>query len=300
MRLLSRPDRSARAPSANGQKRTAPQLAAETPEELSEDELAATHAIGARFEEVSSSLEAASQLVRQLAEVEQRLFDVRNPLMAEFEAHKRDHAELIAMRLAAEQAAAKASDAERSGQSLRAQLDTVEAALDEAQHAAEANASAAEQARLEVDQLRAELTLASNRNFELEAASAQLAVRAAELQQDSESLRAQAVESDERRREADALLSRASHQNLLDAEELSTLRARVTRAGAEVARLSRIEQELTNQLAGERSRASAAEAALLQAQNDAARAIQTIEEQLAGARADVSQGFPASKPRPGR
>lgn len=285
MRLLTTlSERNARSSNSGSHRRAAPAPALELAPELTNEDLFQSQAIGARFEEVSSSLDAATQLARQIQTLEQRLAEVRAPLAAEFEAHKKDYSELVAARAAVEQESGRAAEAERREVALRARVIELEASLDDAQHAAETHMATAEDATLEVDRLRAELAQATNRGNEVEAALHQANQRLEELQQDLTSARNQAQESDDRRREADALLSRATHQNLLDAEELSTLRTRAERASGEISRLTRLEQDLGAQLANERARTAAAETALLQAQTDAAKAAQTFEEQLAAAR----------------
>ena len=285
MRLLNTlSERNARSLASGSQRRAAPAPALELAPELTNEDLFESQAIGARFEEVSSSLDAASQLARQIQTLEQRIAEVRAPLQAEFDAHKKDYSELVAARAAAEQEAGRAGEAERREVALRARVIELEAALDDAQHAAATHLATSEDATLEVDRLRGELSSVTNRSNELDAALHQATQRNEELQQDLASARNQAQESDDRRREADALLSRATHQNLLDAEELSTLRTRAERASGEISRLTRLEQDLGSQLANERARTAAAESALLQAQTDAAKAAQTFEEQLAAAR----------------
>ncbi len=73
----------------------------------------------------------------------------------------------------------------------------------------------------------------------------------------------------------------------MQVEELGTLKKRLEQAGADVARLSRIETELEAQVAAERARLLAADNALTTVQADSARTIRGLEAQVESGRAEV-------------
>lgn len=254
---------------------------------VTEEQVASTQAIGARFEGISATLDAAGQVLEHLRSLEGLLSEVRQPFAEEFQAHKADHAELIALRAAFDQAVSRLSATEDREQALLTRVHAAEAGLQDATSALHANATLLEQGALEIDTLRLAVTHAENRAAETNSALEETLVRIGQLEQDNFGLREQVMEADERRREADALLSRASQQTALQEEELNTLRARLERAAGEVARLSRIETDLTAQLSTERARTMSVEAAAGLAQAEAGRMIQGLEEQLAARRWEV-------------
>jgi crescentin len=285
MRLLSKGDRNTK----GGVKPV--MLAAENdrPETEGADRLVeATQAIGVRYETIHGGLDSISRVVEHLRAIEPLLAEIRSPVAEEFEARRAEHAELISLRAAFEQAARQLAAAQAEERELSAKLAASDAALTESDARRQALDVALEDGALEVDRLRNGLQQSELKVGGLEAALRDASGRADHLTQDVETLRVQTQDIDARRGESEAALAAAKQQSALQLEELGTLKKRLDQAGSDVARLSRIETELEAQIAAERARVLATENALTTVQADSARTIRGLESQVESGRAEVS------------
>jgi crescentin len=228
----------------------------------------ATQAIGVRYETIHGGLDSISRVVEHLRAIEPLLSEIRGPVAEEFEARRAEHAELIALRAAHDQA-------------------TTDAALTESEARRQSLDVALEDSALEIDRLRNGLQQSELKVGGLEAALRDATARAEHLAQDVETLRVQTQDIDARRGESEAALAAAKQQSALQAEELGTVKKRLEQAGADVARLSRIETELESQVAAERARLLAADNALATVQADGARTIRGLEAQVEAGRAEA-------------
>ena len=285
MRLLSKNDRNTK----GGVKPV--MLAAENdrPEIDSSDRLVeATQAIGVRYETIHGGLDSISRVVEHLRAIEPLLSEIRGPVAEEFEARRAEHAELISLRAAFDQAARQLTLAQAEERELSAKLAMADAALIESDAGRQALDVALEDGALEIDRLRNGLLQSDLKVGGLEAALRDASSRADHLAQDVDTLRAQTQDIDTRRGESEAALARANQQSALQVEELGTLKKRLEQAGSDVARLSRIETELEAQIASERARLLASDNALTTFQSDSARTIRGLEAQVEAGRTEVS------------
>ena len=283
MRLLSKGDRNTK----GGVKPV--MLAAENdrPEGDSDRLVEATQAIGVRYETIHGGLDSISRVVEHLRAIEPLLSEIRGPVAEEFEARRAEHAELISLRAAHDQAARLLAAAQAEERELSARLATADAALTESDARRQSLDVALEDGALEIDRLRNGLQQSELKVGGLEAALRDATARAEHLTQDVETLRVQTQDIDARRGESEAHLAAAKQQSALQVEELGTLKKRLEQAGADVARLSRIETELEAQIAAERARLLAADNALTTVQADSARTIRGLEAQVESGRAEV-------------
>ena len=283
MRLLSKGDRNTK----GGVKPV--MLAAENdrPEGDGAGLIEATQAIGVRYETIHGGLDSISRVVEHLRAIEPLLSEIRAPVAEEFEARRAEHAELIALRAAHEQAARLLAAAQAEERELSAKLAASEAALTESDARRQQLDVALEDGALEIDRLRNGLQQSELKVGGLEASLRDATARAEHLTQDVETLRVQTQDIDARRGESEAFLAAAKQQMALQVEELGTLKKRLEQAGADVARLSRIETELEAQVAAERARVLAADNALTTVQADSARTIRGLEAQVESGRAEV-------------
>lgn len=281
MRLLSKGDRNTK----GGVKPV--MLAAENERPETDGLVEATQAIGVRYETIHGGLDSISRVVEHLRAIEPLLAEIRAPVAEEFEARRTEHAELITLRAAYEQAARQLAAAQAEERELSAQLAATDAALTESDARRQALDVALEDGALEIDRLRNGLLQSELKVGGLEAALRDATSRAEHLTQDVETLRIQTQDIDARRGEAEASLAGARQLSALQLEELGTLKKRLEQAGADVARLSRIETELEAQIAAERARLLAADNALATVQADSARTIRGLEAQVESGRAEV-------------
>ena len=286
MRLLSKGDRNTK----SGVKPV--MLAAENDypasPEGSDRLVEATQAIGVRYETIHGGLDSISRVVEHLRAIEPLLSEIRAPVAEEFEARRSEHAELISLRAAFEQASRQLTLVQAEERELSAKLAASDAALVESDARRQALDVALEDGALEIDRLRNGLLQSDLKVGGLEASLRDATARAEHLTQDVETLRVQTQDIDARRGEAEAALARANQQSALQVEELATLKKRLEQAGSDVARLSRVETELEAQVAAERARLLAAENALATFQSDSARVIRGLEAQVEAGRTEVS------------
>lgn len=286
MRLLSKGDRNTK----SGVKPV--MLAAENdyPASLegSDRLVEATQAIGVRYETIHGGLDSISRVVEHLRAIEPLLSEIRAPVAEEFEARRAEHAELISLRAAFEQASRQLAVVQAEERELSAKLAASDAALVESDARRQALDVALEDGALEIDRLRNGLLQSDLKVGGLEASLRDATARGEHLAQDVETLRIQAQDIDARRGEAEAALARANQQSALQVEELATLKKRLEQAGSDVARLSRVETELEAQVAAERARLLATENALATFQSDSARVIRGLEAQVEAGRTEVS------------
>jgi crescentin len=247
----------------------------------------ATQAIGVRYETIHGGLDSISRVVEHLRAIEPLLSEIRGPVAEEFEARRAEHAELIALRAAHDQAARQLAVVQAEERELSARLATTDAALTESEARRQSLDVALEDSALEIDRLRNGLQQSELKVGGLEAALRDATARAEHLAQDVETLRTQTQDIDARRGESEAALAAARQQSALQVEELGTVKKRLERAGADVARLSRIETELEAQVAAERARVLAADNALATVQADSARTIRGLEAQVEAGRAEA-------------
>ncbi|KQY35983.1 intermediate filament-like cell shape determinant CreS [Caulobacter sp. Root1455] len=283
MRLLSKGDRNTK----GGVKPV--MLAAENDRlEADSDRLVeATQAIGVRYETIHGGLDSISRVVEHLRAIEPLLSEIRGPVAEEFEARRAEHAELISLRANFEQASRQLAAAQAEERELSAKLATADAALTESDARRQSLDVALEDGALEIDRLRNGLQQSELKVGGLEAALRDATARAEHLTQDVETLRFQTQDIDARRGESEAALAAAKQQSALQVEELGTLKKRLEQAGADIARLSRVETELEAQIATERARVLAADNALTTVQADSARTIRGLEAQVESGRAEV-------------
>jgi crescentin len=248
----------------------------------------ATQAIGVRYETIHGGLDSISRVVEHLRAIEPLLSEIRGPVAEEFEARRSEHAELISLRAAFDQAARQLAAVQAEERELSAKLAASDAALTESDARRQALDVALEDGALEIDRLRNGLQQSDLKVGGLEAALRDATARGEHLAQDVETLRVQTQDIDTRRGEAEASLARANQQASLQIEELATLKKRLDQAGSDVARLSRIETELEAQVAGERARLLASDNALATFQADSARVIRGLEAQVEAGRTEVS------------
>ena len=286
MRLLSKGDRNTK----SGVKPV--MLAAENDypasPEGSDRLVEATQAIGVRYETIHGGLDSISRVVEHLRAIEPLLSEIRAPVAEEFEARRSEHAELISLRAAFEQASRQLTLVQAEERELSAKLAASDAALVESDARRQALDVALEDGALEIDRLRNGLLQSDLKVGGLEASLRDATARGEHLAQDVETLRVQTQDIDARRGEAEAALARANQQSALQVEELATLKKRLEQAGSDVARLSRVETELEAQVAAERARLLAAENALATFQSDSARVIRGLEAQVEAGRTEVS------------
>jgi crescentin len=247
----------------------------------------ATQAIGVRYETIHGGLDSISRVVEHLRAIEPLLSEIRGPVAEEFEARRAEHAELIALRAAHDQAARQLAVAQVEERDLSARLAIADAALTESEARRQSLDVALEDGTLEIDRLRNGLQQSELKVGGLEAALRDATARADHLAQDVDTLRLQTQDIDARRGESEAALAAARQQSALQAEELGTVKKRLEQAGADVARLSRIETELEAQVAAERARLLAADNALSTVQADSARTIRGLEAHVEAGRAEA-------------
>jgi crescentin len=283
MRLLSKGDRNTK----GGVKTVMLASENDRPEADSDRLVEATQAIGVRYETIHGGLDSISRVVEHLRAIEPLLSEIRGPVAEEFEARRAEHAELISLRAAYETSARQLAVAQAEERELSAKLATADAALIESDARRQSLDVALEDGALEIDRLRNGLQQSELKVGGLEASLRDVTARAEHLTQDVETLRVQTQDIDGRRGEAEAFLAAAKQQMTLQAEELGTLKKRLEQAGADVARLSRIETELEAQIAAERSRVLAADNALTTVQADSARTIRGLEAHVESGRAEV-------------
>jgi crescentin len=287
MRLLSKGDRNTKGgvkPVMLAAENDRPELAEGGSDRLVE----ATQAIGVRYETIHGGLDSISRVVEHLRAIEPLLAEIRSPVAEEFEARRAEHAELISLRAAFEQAARQLGLAQAEERDLSAKLAASDAALTESDARRQALDVALEDGALEIDRLRNGLLQSDLKVGGLEAALRDASSRADHLAQDVDTLRIQTQDIDTRRGESEAALARANQQSALQVEELGTLKKRLEQAGSDVARLSRIETELEAQIAAERARLLASDNALATFQSDSARTIRGLEAQVEAGRTEVS------------
>uniref|UniRef100_B0T552 Uncharacterized protein n=1 Tax=Caulobacter sp. (strain K31) TaxID=366602 RepID=B0T552_CAUSK len=248
----------------------------------------ATQAIGVRYETIHGGLDSISRVVEHLRAIEPLLAEIRAPVAEEFEARRVEHAELISLRAAHDQAARLLAAAQAEERELSAKLAAADAALIESDARRQALDVALEDGALEIDRLRNGLQQSDLKVGGLEASLRDATARAEHLSQDVDSLRAQTQDIDARRGESEAALAAVKQQSALQVEEISTLRKRLDQAVSDVARLSRIETELEAQIAADRARLLAADNALATFQADSARTIRGLEAQVEASRTEVS------------
>jgi len=284
MRLLSKSDRNAKGPKPV-------MLASDNsrgPSESAESLIEATQVIGVRYETIHGGLESISRLAEQLRTIEPLLAEIRAPVAEEFEARRREHAELISLRNQYDQSSQQLAEVQATERELTTKLAAAEAAAVEADARRQALEVAIEDSALEMDRLRNGLQQSDLKVGGLEAALRDAVAQGDHLSQDLESLRSQTLDIDSRRSDAEAALAQASQQSALLTEENATLKKRLDQAGSDVARLSRIETDLEAQIAAERARSLAAENALAVFQADSARTLRALEAQVEAGRTDVS------------
>lgn len=248
----------------------------------------ATQAIGVRYETIHGGLDSISRMVEHLRAIEPLLTEIRAPVAEEFEARRAEHAELISLRAAFDQASRQLAAVQAEERELSARLAASDAALTESDARRQALDVALEDGALEIDRLRNGLQQSELKTGGLEAALRDATARGEHLAQDVEALRLQTQDIDTRRGEAEAALARANQQSALMVEESATLKKRLEQAGSDVARLSRIETELEAQVASERARLLASENALATFQSDSARVVRGLEAQVEAGRTEVS------------
>ena len=285
MRLLSKNDRNTK----GGVKPVMLATENDHPEatEGSDRLIEATQAIGVRYETIHGGLDSISRVVEHLRAIEPLLAEIRTPVAEEFEARRAEHAELISLRAAFDQAARQLALVQAEERELSGKLAASDAALIESDARRQALDVALEDGALEIDRLRNGLQQSDLKVGGLEAALRDATSRGEHLAQDVETLRVQTQDIDTRRGEAEAALARANQQSALMIEESGTLKKRLEQAGSDVARLSRIETELEAQIAAERARLLASENALSTFQSDSARTIRGLEAQVEAGRTET-------------
>lgn len=237
--------------------------------------------IGERYETLQGGLDKLASLVEQLRAVEPVLNDMREPLVAEYDARRADYVELVNLRSSHAEGLARIealTDEVRSLSELREQADRRHEDL--TQQLADQEA-VSQDSQLEVDRLRTALAQAEVQIQGLTETENDALQRLRQLEQDLETVRAQLKDADDGRAEATSGRSVAQRELALAQEENAALKKRVDETVAEVARLARIEATLDGQLTTERARAANDQA-------EASRAISALETQTENGRAEVA------------
>ena len=235
--------------------------------------------IGERYETIQGNLEQLASLAEAFRTFEPLLEEMRQPLVAEFEARRDDYLELISLRGAYHEQGQRMESLAGENRRLSAALSAVESRNAEEEAQREERAAAAVEDRLEIDRLRNTLSQAEAR-FEAEHAAGQdAAQRIAQFEQDVAGLREMLKDVETHRSEADIGHTRAVRDLALSSDENVALRKRLEETGAEVAKLARSEASLESQLTAERARAAADQA-------ESARSLRVLEGQSEAIRSE--------------
>ncbi len=252
------------------------------------DQQKVTKALGARQERLGGTLDEIGRLASHLKHLDEMVAELRSPLDEEMVAHRHELGELITTRALLDQTAERLQNSRDGERSLAARVAGLELALEGAQADRHARDSALQDVGLEVDRLRNALTETDARAESSTLALRDANLRMRQLDEDLAFMRKQSQEDDSFRREIDALLARASQESLLLEEEAGTLRRRLEQATSEAFRLSNVESELQSQLANERARLIALQAATERAQGELLQLRGQAEEQSAASRSEIA------------
>ncbi|HRJ62990.1 hypothetical protein [Brevundimonas sp. UBA2416] len=235
--------------------------------------------IGERFETIQGGLDQLMDLARQFRMVEPLLKQMREPLAEEFQARRDGHIELINLRTAHADMAARIEPLTVENRRLAEELATAETRLEESRAKGADQAAALVEARLELDRLRSALSQSQTQVGALETAGRHSAQRIAELENDQDALRVQLKEVERQRTEAEAARTQARRDLSLVSDENDALKRRVEEVGVEVAGLARSAASIEGQLTAERARAAAEQA-------ESVRALRGMENQVEAARSE--------------
>lgn len=235
--------------------------------------------IGERFETIQGGLDQLMDLARQFRMVEPLLKQMREPLAEEFQARRDGHIELINLRTAHADLAARIEPLTVENRRLAEELATAETRLEESRAKGADQAAALVEARLELDRLRSALSQSQTQVGALETAGRHSAQRIAELENDQDALRVQLKEVERQRTEAEAARTQARRDLSLVSDENDALKRRVEEVGVEVAGLARSAASIEGQLTAERARAAAEQA-------ESVRALRGMENQVEAARSE--------------
>ncbi len=257
-------------------------------EAVQADRQQATKALGARQELLGGTLEEIARLSGHLRRLDEIVGELRSPLEEEMVAHRHELGELITTRALLDQTSERLQQSRDGERSLANRVASLELALEGAHNDRHARDLSLQDVSLELDRLRTALTETEARaeNSALALRDANLRMR--QLDEDLAFMRKQSQEDDSFRREIDALLARASQESLLLEEEAGTLRRRLEQTTSEAFRLSSVESELQAQLANERARLIALQAATERAQGELLQLKGQAEEQAAAARSEIA------------
>ena len=237
--------------------------------------------IGERYESLQGGLDRLTSLVEQLRNVEPVLNEMREPLMAEYDARRADYIELVNLRTSHAEAMARIDGLMSDVRSLTEARSQVEQANEDLNQQLADQVALAQDAQLEADQLRTNLAQTEVRVQGLTEIEQDATQRQRQLEQDLETVRTQLKEADDGRAEAASGRTAALREQALAAEENAALKKRVDEAVAEVARLARVEASLDSQLSTERARAANDQA-------EASRTINALETQSENGRAEAA------------
>ena len=256
--------------------------------ELTPQLAASAQAIGGRYEMMNSALDSIGRLMEQLRGIEPLMAEIKGPLQQEYETRRAEHSELTALRHMHETMEAALYSAQAQERDAIGKLAAAEMGLGESEAVRATQATTLEERAIEIDRLRNDLLQLELRAQHLDSALRDATARNDEMEHDVTNLRGHLEEVDRRRAEAESGLARATQDNALLAEETAVLKKRYEQSSSEVARLTRIENDLETQLAAERARVTASEAAALATQAESTRVIRQLETQLELIRSELS------------
>ena len=261
---------------------------AEAPRAAETEPFAGTQVIGARQERLGADLAEVVQLVGRLQQLSPMVERLQEPLAAEFEAHRRDHSELLSLKVHSNTLGASVKALRETEQALGRQLSDASKANEAAREELDELRRGLHAALAEKGRLQEELARTQDGAEDLRHALAATAASARQLEEDVTALRGRLSQSGDRRRELDALTARARQDADLAEAENTSLRHRVDDLADQLSRLARAEAQAQAEVSSERERAAAVVAEAERVQREASAQAQAFEAQLAAARTQAS------------
>ena len=266
----------------------AQQLEEPRAEALENEKLAATQAIGARQEVVTSKLEGIAELLEQLQALKPLVDEMREPLNEELIAYRQHHTDLITTRAVLEQTSDRLEDVRRNEAKLAARVDALEGQLEDARLSHQRAEASVEAYQIDLGQLRDAKEQVETSAAGLTSQLRDAELRGKQLEEDAAILRAQGEQDADRYREIDTLLANASQAAQIDEEEAAAIRRRLEQAETDLARLNRAEADAQGLLKTERARAHALSLAGERAQAEVLNLGRALEERSEVARSELA------------
>jgi crescentin len=254
---------------------------------ISQKMLEGTRSIGESHETIANALEEAGRALSCVRSVEETLGRARSTLASEFEARRADRSELVALTALFEQTSQELAATRQREAELQRRLTANEDALAEVRSArlqVELTASARE---AEVSRLTTLLATVRAEGLEFKTSGDQSASQAQRLEDDNNRLRAKLDEGESRRQEAEAQAAAATQAHSLLDVERGVLERRIESMTGELTRGSRTVADLEAQVAADKARVRALEAAAQSASGETERLGRQIEEQAEKMRAQI-------------